>query len=170
MIQNGTVPECGAVPYHIRENFMKKLHAAHLAAVYIAAVFLLALFLCTYRISDISETSGNDLGEGLGLVLSLIITIIPSFLALPVAALLAALATVTAVKKIRGTVLATLIVMSVYLPFLFVCYIVNIGTLGAVSTVYLAISSTLLAVYVAALGVTIAYYVALRRGYVLDTE
>ena len=142
---------------------MKKLKGTYAVFLFLAALALAALFACTMRVGDFTgETS--DLSEGLGAVFAVILTIVPAIAALPVAFSLAVIAIcLVARKKQRGSAVAALVILSVFLPLLGFTVLVDIDVFASRSALFAGILAACAVLYVIAFILAIVYVVALKK-------
>lgn len=142
---------------------MKKLKGAFAASLFAAALATAALFVCTLRIGDFTG-SETDLAAGLGTVIAVLVTAIPAIAGLPVALSLAVIAVcLFACKKQRGSAVAALVFLSVFLPAFVFAVAVDCSVFASRSALLIYILTVCAVFYLAAFALSIAYTAALSK-------
>lgn len=142
---------------------MKKLQGTFAVCLFAAALAIAALFVCTLRIGDFTGTE-NDLSAGIGAVVAVLVTVIPAIAGLPVALSLVVIAIcLLARKKQRGSAIAALVFLGVFLPVFGFAIVVDFSVFAARSTLFAAILSVSSFLYLLAFVLSIVYLAAVNR-------
>lgn len=142
---------------------MKKVKICCAVSLILSALLLAGLFACMMKIGDLTGST-NDVGQGIATFFAILFTAIPLFLSLPVALALIVFGILLFVlKEGRKVAKASLIILSIFLPFLLFIVFINGITLAGQSTLFAAVLFSSLAVYCLAFGLSIAYLCLLRK-------
>ncbi len=142
---------------------MSKLKGIFVVFLFAAVLSIVALLVCTLRIGDF--TGGEtDLASGLGAVIAILVTAIPVLAGLPVAGALVVIAIcLLAVKKQRGSAVAALVFLSVFLPAFAFAILVDCSVFAARSALLAGILAACALFYLGAFVFSIIYLAALGK-------
>ncbi len=139
---------------------MKKITIAFAVCLFITAAALVAFFLGLINIGKFIE--GGDLSQGIAAILTVFLTAVPVILDLPVALALIVIAIcLFAVRSKRGSTVAALVILSIFLPVLLFSGILNLSTVQSIP--YAALVLLCEGTYLASFVLSIVQLVFLQR-------